>query len=258
MNIIAVDDESKPLQLLVDCIEKCKGKDTVIGYRDPLEAVAYVKENQVDVAFLDIKMKGMTGIELAKQLKKINPRMNIVFVTGYAEYGVEAVNMHASGYLEKPVDEDDIRDVLDNLLYPVEEIPEFYIRTFGNFDVLYKGKPLHFERSKAKELLACLVDLYGASATRRELSMLLFGKEDYSLSAQDYFSKIYRSLKNVLREIGKEDILVKEHNSYAIDMSKIDCDLKDYIKGIPNGLNAYQGSYMKQYEWAGEFTEKDV
>lgn len=81
--------------------------------------MAWAEENVCDVAFLDIQMRSMTGLELAKQLKERQPNVNIIFVTGFSEYTGEAIQLHASGYIEKPVTEEKIRRELDNLRHPV-------------------------------------------------------------------------------------------------------------------------------------------
>lgn len=70
------------------------------------EALTCMQENPCDIAFLDIRMRSMTGLELARKLKDIHPKINIIFVTGYDEYAGEAMRLHASGYIEKPVTEE--------------------------------------------------------------------------------------------------------------------------------------------------------
>lgn len=54
------------------------------------------------MAFLDIDMRGTNGMELAKRLKENQPKINIIFVTGYSEYMGDAFSIHASGYVLKP------------------------------------------------------------------------------------------------------------------------------------------------------------
>lgn len=263
MYIIAADDEKGALSVLMDSIaEATDGKYEDIhieGFQNAQKALQYARENAVDVAFLDIDMREMTGLELAKKLKGIYPKINIVFVTGYSEYMKQAISLHASGYLTKPIRAEDVAEELSNLLHPVEITPEIQIKTFGNFEVLYHGKPLEFERAKAKELLAYLVSLGGATATRKEIAAILFENQEYDLKMQDYFSKIYRSLRTTLESIQAEDILIKGRNLYGVDLSRVSCDATDYLNGMPYAINQFQGEYMNQYSWAegmiGKFME---
>lgn len=246
------DDEEGALKLLSEAVKEALPNDEKTlgqGFNNPEMALKYAEENTVDVAFLDIDMRGMSGIELAKRLKRTNPKINVIFVTGYVEYAIEAVKLHASGYLQKPVDADDIREAMNNLLYE-EEQSEVFIKTFGNFDLFYKGKTVEFKRNKAKEMLAYLVDLEGASATRREIAAIIFENEEYSYKQMNYFTQIYKSLKNTLRSVGIEDILIKGRNVYSINLNNIKCDMKEYKDGNPKVINSFKGEYMMQYSWA--------
>lgn len=78
-----------------------------------------VRENSCDIAFLDIKMRGMTGIELARQLKDIQGDINIIFVTGFSEYSLNAFRLYASDYLLKSATPDAVRQELGHLRTPV-------------------------------------------------------------------------------------------------------------------------------------------
>ena len=119
MNIIAVDDEKLALDVLVDTINEVVPEAKIFGFRQPLEAISFVETENFDVAFLDIKLRGMTGLELAKRLKDINGKVNIIFVTGYSEYSLDAFRLYASDYLLKPVDEEQIKKAIENLRNPV-------------------------------------------------------------------------------------------------------------------------------------------
>lgn len=119
MNIIAVDDEKLALETLTDSILKVMPDRAVHGFRKPEEALEFARENRCDVAFLDIKMRGMTGLELARQLKDIRGDINIIFVTGYSEYSLNAFRLYASDYLLKPATPDAVRQALKHLRTPV-------------------------------------------------------------------------------------------------------------------------------------------
>ena len=185
----------------------------------------------------------------SKELKKYNPFVNVIFCTGYSEYMQDAIGLHASGYLLKPAETESVKKALDNLLHPIEQAkPHFFARTFGTFDFLVNGEPLHFKRSKAKEMLAYLVSLRGASANRKDIIAALFG-DKYDDQTQNYLSKIYKDLMETLKDVGGEKIVRKSFNTYSVNTDLFSCDLYDYDKGDPNAINAYHGEYMAQYEW---------
>ena len=253
MHILATDDEQSALNVLIGAIKDVVPKATVHGFRNPLEAVEFMKETKCDVAFLDIQMRGMSGIILARKLKEIYPKVNIIFVTGYSQYANEAFALHASGYVYKPVTAEKIVSEMENLRTPVKwKETGIVVKTFGEFELVVNGEEISFGREKAKEVLAYLVDKQGKSATRKELANVLFEREDYSRNTQNYLSKIIKELVNVLERVGADNILKRGLNSYSVDVDAFGCDLYDYESdnATPDELNRFQGEYMNQYSWA--------
>lgn len=252
MNIVAVDDEKLALELLVDSIEKVVPEAKVNGFRKTADAISYVGENGCDVAFLDIKMRGMTGLELARQLKEICCDVNIIFVTGYSEYSLDAFRLYASDYLLKPATPEAVKQALTHLRTPIVPKSEKKIRfqCFGNFEVFCDGKPLVFKRLKAKELLAYLVDRMGAAVTMGELIAVLWEDGPDTYSRQSNLRNLISELKKTLAEAGAEDIILKSRNTISLDCDAVECDYFDFLRHIPYAVNRYRGEYMNQYSWA--------
>lgn len=178
MKILAVDNEKIQLKVLEKAILNAIPDADLKTFNIPMQALDWAKENQIDVAFLDIEMPVMNGVVLGKELKKINPKINLIFVTGYyQEYVAEAVPLHFSGYLEKPATAEAVLTELENLRYPIENSRhknKLQVKCFGNFDVLYNGLPLEFDRSKTKELFAYLVDRKGATVNGNQICAVLY------------------------------------------------------------------------------------
>ena len=253
MHILATDDEQSALNVLIGAIKDVVPSATIHGFRSPVDAIEFVKETKCEIAFLDIEMREMSGIVLARNLKEIYPKINIVFVTGYSQYANEAFELHASGYVYKPVTAHKIEIEMENLRNPVKwKDTGIYVNTFGDFDLMVNGETVSFGRAKSKEMLAYLVDKKGKAATRKELATVLLEREDYSRATQDYLSKIVKELVNVLERVGAERILKRGLNSYAVDTDAFSCDYYEYEKedATPDELNRFRGEYMKQYSWA--------
>lgn len=250
MDIILVDDEQYALNSLQKNLKELEINANITIFDRSIYALEFAKKNKIDVAFLDISMPEMNGVELAKELKKTNPKINIIFCTGFSEYMPQAIDLHVSGYLLKPASKEDIKRALDNLLNPIEpKMPHFYAKTFGTFDFFVDGVPLKFIRSKSKELLAYLISIRGATANRKDITAILF-EDEYNLKTQNYLTKIYKDLYKTLQSVGANDILNKNYNSYSVNTKLFSCDLYDYDRGIPEAINAYKGMYMSQYDWA--------
>ena len=103
MNILAVDDEYFALELMKSALEEVASGATVYPCRDVRTALEAANANKIDVAFLDIHMPEKNGVELARELKLINPKINIIFATGFSEYMKEGIDLRMSGYVLKPV-----------------------------------------------------------------------------------------------------------------------------------------------------------
>ncbi len=252
MVILAMDDEILALKSIIKSISKEEPKAEVYGFRDADEAYAFLNTTKVDVAFLDIQMRGVSGIDVAKYIKSKYPRANIVFTTGFSEYQQEAFQMRASGYVLKPISNEKIRLELDNLRFPIEKVSEKRVRfqVFGNFEVYLDGQALKFKYDKTKEMLAYLVDRKGAMCSRRELMAVLWEDDTHT----SYFSNIRADLLNTLKEKGISNIINKQRGHIGIVAEEVDCDFFDWLKGTPSGINAYRGEYMSQYSW-GEFSK---
>ncbi len=255
MNILAVDDEPRALRLLVSNILAAVPQAAVADFTSAEEALQWASGNTCDVAFLDVELGTMSGIELGKRLKEYHPKTNLIFVTAYLEYAVSAYAMHASGYLNKPASVESIRAEMENLRYPTP-LPDtgdsLVARCFGNFEVFYDGKPLQFKRGKTKELFAFLVDRCGARVTPGEICARLWEDETGDRQQKDYLRHLTMDLAQTLERIGKSEVFVRTRSGYSVDTKLLKCDYYDYLNNVPSAVRAYQGEYMQQYSWAEE------
>lgn len=253
MKILAGDDEELALEMLISSIkEACKNAE-ISAFMKPSELLECAKREKYDIAFLDIQMRGITGLELAKKLKEINPKINIIFVTGYDEYAGKALTMHASGYVMKPVTPEKISKELCDLRYPVEqkEGTLLKIQCFGNFEVFTPdGNPLRFERLKSKEVFAYLVYKRGSACTIKEIAAAIFEDAEYNRKQLMYMQKIISSLTKTLKSTNAEAVFKRDFNSLAINPSLVRCDYYDFESFDPAAVNAYNGEFMSQYSWA--------
>ena len=256
MKILALDDSEPALKLLTGAINEASADATVYSFDKPSELLEFAEGVNCDVAFLDIHLWGKNGLVVAKELKDLYPKVNIVFVTAYPKYATEAFDLYPSGYVLKPVTKEAIERELLNLRYPVDSKGNslLYAQTFGNFEVFSYNIPVKFAYSKTKELLAYLIDRNGSSANMNELCAVLWEHKQDSVSLKAYLRKLIRDLIKSLDAVGAGDVIIKQYNSIAVIPDKIDCDSYGFIKGDPGYVNAYSGHYMAQYSWAERTT----
>lgn len=247
MKVLLVDDEELQLLRLKNVCQKVIPNGEFLTYTNPKKACDETVDEKIDIAFLDIEMPILNGIQLAKKLKKVNPLINVIFVTAYDNYALDAYKIHASGYITKPVNEAKITKELNGLRYQVElaSTKVLQVKCFGSFEVFKDGVPLRFHRQKSKELFAYLVDREGASANINELNAILW-EEDH----KSYLRNLIADIQETLKEVNANDVFIKRHNECFIDPTKIDCDAYEYKNNNPEAVRLYRGEYMTQYSWA--------
>jgi len=247
MKLLLVDDEELQLTRLKEAVKNVIKDAEIFCYTNPVKALEENKNQTIDIAFLDIEMPKINGISLAKSLKAINPQINIIFVTAYDDFALEAMKLHASGYITKPVNEQRIRAEIEGLRYPIDlkSTNKIKVKCFGNFEVFSNDKPLAFAYQKSKELFAYLVDREGSSININELNAVLW-EEDH----KSYLRNLISDIKKTLAKENASDVFIKKHNGYSIDVNKIDCDAYEYKKNNPQAIRMYRGEYMNQYSWA--------
>ena len=253
MRILCLDDEPLALKMLEQAVREAAPDADVSAYRKQTALLEEAKENGCDVAFLDIHMRGMTGVELARDLKIVNPKMNIIFVTGFSEYKGDAMDMKASGYIMKPVTVEEVKAELADLRFPIVPKSNALLRVqcFGNFDVfLPNGDRVRFERSRAKEMFAYLVHKHGSACTIKELAAVLFEDEPYDKKQLNYMQQLTHALLKSLREVGAEEAVSKSFNSLAVNPDVLDCDYYRFKELDAGAVNSFQNEYMSQYSWA--------
>lgn len=255
MRILVTDDEPFALEDSFEAIKEALPEAEVVpadNYRDALNET----EDPFDLAFLDVEMPGMTGLELAEELQKKYPKINVIFVTAFPQYALEAYKILASDYCLKPLNPSDVKRAVANLRYSLDspreiakpEDDRIKIVCFGDFNFFdSKGSQIMLQREKAKELFAYLVSKRGVESTPTELCDALWG--DSSENKLDYFWKLTSELRKALRDINAEDVLRQGRGKYSVDPSRIICDYYEYLDKTMR--DKWNGKFMEQYGgWA--------
>ena len=118
-NIIMVDDEGIILSGGLPVLEEVFPHANITGFTKPSEAIAYAQGNQVALAFLDIEIGKHNGMDLCRELQRISPQTNVIFLTAYLDYSLDAWKTGASGFIIKPITAAEVRNQLPRLRYPL-------------------------------------------------------------------------------------------------------------------------------------------
>ena len=149
MKILIVDDEKLIVDDLIHEVRALyPSPDTQIdGMTSASDALKMAEETEYDVALLDIDMPDMDGLSLARRLIASNPMINIIFVTGYEAYALEAHEMYCSAFLIKPVSRRKLQKAFENLRRPIIDVsPEFLEKHFSGEAMI--GKRIEMYRNQ--------------------------------------------------------------------------------------------------------------
>lgn len=229
VKILAVDDEKRSLDELKIAIREAAPTAQVEGFTRPWEALRFAEETPVDAVFLDIHMEEMSGLELAERLKELRPKTNIIFVTGYTEHLGAAFEMHASGYVKKPVRRARIEKELSHLRYPVEAANEpRLVRELGPyvFDHMarrvYRNGQDTYLKPKEFYLLCVFASAPGAFFSQEELFQRVWGDEPTG-SIQTVYAHVSRlRIKLGMKEDHTYDIAAKRGVGYRLVTPQIE------------------------------------
>ena len=118
-NIILVDDNMAFIPDSLSVLEEVMPNATITGFNWPQEAIEYAKMNRIDLAILDIEIGTASGLDLCRKLLEINPCTNVIYLTAYPDYSLDAWNTEACGFMVKPLTPEGVRMQLKKLRFPL-------------------------------------------------------------------------------------------------------------------------------------------
>jgi len=118
-NVVLVDDSPIALEGMLPVLRDELPGANVVGLSRTAEALDYFETYPVALAFLDIELGKVSGLDLCGELLKIQPNANVVYLTAYREYALDAWGTDACGYLLKPLEAKEIRKLIPKLRHPV-------------------------------------------------------------------------------------------------------------------------------------------
>jgi len=247
MKILVVDDELSALNTFLPNVVDDINIECKMFMNTPRSALEYVRLNKVDVAFLDIKMPEIDGIDLAERMLELKPDLKIVFISAYVndeEKIIKRLNGQVAGFCHKPYSAESIKTLLASLNAQTSR-PNLYLRTFDAFDLFVNGVAVDFSSGKAKELLALLTDAQGSYVTMDTAICNLWADKNIDLGKRLYRDAVCR-LRLTLKSVGAENLVTFERGRAVINTCAAKCDMWDFVE---NG-GVFSGRYMPQYDWS--------
>jgi two-component SAPR family response regulator len=264
---VIVEDEQPILNLMKHMIQR-NGQYLIQGtYTDPSEALIAITQLQPDVAFLDVEMPMMNGIELANQLTTLSPHTKIVFTTAYRDYAVDAFRVQAFDYILKPVTRSAIEVITERLTKQllvgvnVQRAVQGKIYCLGNFEVINaEGIPIHWPTRKTEELMAYMLCNPNVGISKWKLADLLWPQMDEERAIPNLHTTMYR-LKKLLKDQDIRIEILKINEGYRLNTGEVQYDLLQFkmiqsedelaVEQAEQLLKLYRGSLLqnKEYVW---------
>ena len=272
MKVIIVDDEQIAIEVLENQLKEIEGLEVVGKFKEPMEVLKNINDLEVDVVFLDMEMGKIHGLELAEiLLRNISP-LEIVFVTAYSEFALEAFEINAIDYLLKPVNQKRLLKTMEKLTKRIvnrkphiEEIQkndkELYIQVMEIFRIFdCNGNEIKWRTKKTKELFIYLWHHRNTGVNRSQIILDLWPDLFEEKAIALLHTTIYQ-LRKAMRDIDFENPVVLTNERYVLNIplkSDLD-DLKSIIAStdikkmsVERANDLYPDDYLEVegYEWA--------
>lgn len=255
MRTIIVDNDQAELRRFSQLSQGVRDIQIVGQFESDLEALMYVRENPVELAFLNISVSSAGGITLAKELRKIREGMLIVFASESGKWINDANKIGGDYYLIKPYSRGALEMAMDRVRLIAQRLKRtLTIQTFGEFTVLKEGKPISLA-GKAKEILALLVSRRGQEISNRELYAILWPGREYSNHNMSVLYNALNRLRNSLRKEGAENLLITTAHGHMINTELFDCDYYMWEDAAPGEREEFEATFLSQYMWARNVLE---
>ncbi|NQZ75067.1 MAG: response regulator transcription factor [Ekhidna sp.] len=219
LRCVVVDDEPLAIEVITSYLEQLDNMELVMSFQNPIKAFEYIRNNHIDVLFMDIQMPKLTGLDI---LRSIPSRPQVIITTAYRDYALEGFELEVVDYLLKPIS-------LDRFIKAISKLQ--------NQDVSSPQNPLPKE---AEDSMFFKVD--------KKMVKVVLSEIQYIESQRDYL-KIVHTGEDVITKMGigeaedlfPNDKFIRVHRSFIIAKDKItsfsQSELEVGSMSIPVGRN---------------------
>ncbi|WP_240941220.1 response regulator [Paenibacillus sp. HB172176] len=284
-----VDDEPimrKAISQLLSGMEEAAVTASVASAR---EALSHIREEHVDLAFVDIMIAEDNGLQLARELRALNSALDIVFVTSHSDFALEAFDAYPLDYMVKPVTKSRLRKTVERAMSRKTEVakqaahaasvghagensrhvdpsvkpplPKLRIQAFGSIDIAseFSGR-IKWISQKSQELFLYLLMHRGRSVSKSRIIEDIF--QDMPLkNAETYLNTAVYQLRKALNPHGLKAIIHTSREQLHLDMSSIEADFVRFERFVDKSegidVNTIEGAAsMEQLYGGGLFEDK--
>lgn len=263
-----MDDERPALRGLAFLLEKYPEISIIGMYTNPLTAIDEIGRLKPRVVFLDINMPQLKGIDAASRILDGSPDTNIVFVTAFDQYAVEAFELHALDYILKPINPERLGKTVERVMKKKPMVQQggdrkLQIKCLGGFKIAWENQePIKWRAEKTRELFAFLLQNKGRDISKEELLDQLWTEDDPEKAIRQLYNGIYY-IRKALEEYGVDSSIINIGSIYNLKLGPVDFDAKRFhefekgnraegIEELEKLEALYTGDYLEgdYYPWA--------
>lgn len=275
IRVILVDDEPLSLLHMERKLNEFDSIEVVKAFSNATELLNEWQSLNFQVAFLDIEMPRLSGLELANLLKSWNTNIHIVFVTAYRDYAVQAFEVQSIDYLLKPISTSRLTKTINRIQARIQLESKYLstshpmplslkIQYFGGFTVYHHNKIVHWRTVKTKELFAYLFSNLNMQVHRDTILNTIWAETEYQKARVQLHTTI-SYLRTTLNTLGYVNVLNYANESYILQLDNFQCDVFEleqllhnmkahgelHIEKAESFIRDYRGNYMENmdYSW---------
>jgi len=265
---VLIDDERPALRGLEHILKGYPMIEIAGMFTNPLEALEKIDKIKPRAVFLDINMPQLQGIDAASEILDRCPDCDIIFITAYDQYAVEAFELHALDYVLKPVSAERLDKTVQRIIkkqkYTVPQKGEkrLIIKALGRFLIGWEGQePIKWRTEKTKELFAFLLHNSGRTVTKVEILEAVFPDADPEKSVHQLHNGIYY-IRKTLQEYGIDKKHIAIEGNYIMRLGDAETDsllFEERFKEIKTAEESrtilekleglYTGDYFEDGDW---------
>ena len=275
MKTILIDDEPMALEVLENMLAPYKEIEILGSYTNSRDVLDNIEKIKPEIIFLDIEMGELSGLELGEIIMGKLEDVEIVFVTAYSQYAVDAFEINAIDYLLKPIQEKRLFKAIERLrerkrekeIYKeeVKASNKLEILSFGGFQVVdSKGRALKWRTRKSKELFIYLWTRKDQISSKDMIIEAIFPDKALEKATTLLHTTVYQ-LRKGLERLGFLNSIIYSEEGYKLNIAT-ESDLERLINIIEKEqyretdirkiLKIYRGDFLEEgYTWAMELQQ---
>lgn len=280
LDAIIIDNEKPAIDVLKILLERTGQVNVIESFLNAENALSNLPNLNPDVAFLDIEMPGTNGLELAEKLLAINNGIEIIFVTAYEQYALEAFRVNALDYLLKPLSFEDVQKAVARVskrkglsaVFPETPLHNGHIHCFGRFSV-YSAADIHpvkWRTSKAEELFAFMLQSRDQEVSKWKISETLWPECDTNKISIYLHTTIYK-MKKVLTAANITFNFTFANGCYKLILPHILVDVEEFDNAVNPDIRItrdnsqeyekvfalYKGNYLEENGYLWSFSKME-